>query len=241
MTRLGVYVGDASALPTATGVNPMISTMAIAHRTAEAIAADSAGRAPRPSMDDRRRRMTTRHRDQRPRSAVCRRRVESSPPAPRRSPSSTPATEEEIARIPAGDAPEDVDRAVTAARAAVRRLGGETTASERGVLLAAVAERSASVATSSLSRSATELGMPHAARAADPGRDCPTMTFASDAGLLDELPGEEEIGNSLVVREPYRRCRRHRALELPAAPDRRQGQRRALAAGLHRRAQAKSR
>ncbi|MED5810963.1 GMC family oxidoreductase [Mycolicibacterium sp. 050232] len=31
----GVYIGDASALPTATGVNPMISTMAVAHRTAE--------------------------------------------------------------------------------------------------------------------------------------------------------------------------------------------------------------
>ena len=35
----GVWIGDASALPTATGVNPMISTMALAHRTAEAIAA----------------------------------------------------------------------------------------------------------------------------------------------------------------------------------------------------------
>jgi hypothetical protein len=34
----GVYIGDASALPTATGVNPMISTMAMAHRTGEAIA-----------------------------------------------------------------------------------------------------------------------------------------------------------------------------------------------------------
>ncbi len=34
----GVYIGDASALPTATGVNPMISTMAMAHRTATAIA-----------------------------------------------------------------------------------------------------------------------------------------------------------------------------------------------------------
>jgi choline dehydrogenase-like flavoprotein len=33
----GVYIGDASALPTATGVNPMISTMAMAHRTADAI------------------------------------------------------------------------------------------------------------------------------------------------------------------------------------------------------------
>jgi len=35
----GVHIGDASALPTASGVNPMISTMALAHRTAEAIAA----------------------------------------------------------------------------------------------------------------------------------------------------------------------------------------------------------
>jgi choline dehydrogenase-like flavoprotein len=33
----GVYIGDAGSLPTATGVNPMISIMAIAHRTAEAI------------------------------------------------------------------------------------------------------------------------------------------------------------------------------------------------------------
>jgi choline dehydrogenase-like flavoprotein len=41
----GVYVGDASALPTATGVNPMISTMAMAHRTAEAIAQKTPARA----------------------------------------------------------------------------------------------------------------------------------------------------------------------------------------------------
>lgn len=34
----GVYIGDASALPTATGANPMISIMALAHRTAETIA-----------------------------------------------------------------------------------------------------------------------------------------------------------------------------------------------------------
>ena len=35
----GVYVGDASAMPTASGANPMISAMSLAHRTAEAIAA----------------------------------------------------------------------------------------------------------------------------------------------------------------------------------------------------------
>jgi choline dehydrogenase-like flavoprotein len=40
----GVWIGDASAFPTSTGTNPMISIMALAHRTAEAIAA-SDGRA----------------------------------------------------------------------------------------------------------------------------------------------------------------------------------------------------
>ncbi|HEX2126392.1 MAG TPA: GMC family oxidoreductase N-terminal domain-containing protein [Thermoleophilaceae bacterium] len=34
----GVWIGDGSAFPTATGTNPMISIMALAHRTAEAIA-----------------------------------------------------------------------------------------------------------------------------------------------------------------------------------------------------------
>jgi choline dehydrogenase-like flavoprotein len=35
----GVWIGDASAFPTASGTNPMISVMALAHRTAEALAA----------------------------------------------------------------------------------------------------------------------------------------------------------------------------------------------------------
>jgi len=39
----GVWVGDASAFPTASGTNPMITIMALAHRTAEAIAADHSG------------------------------------------------------------------------------------------------------------------------------------------------------------------------------------------------------
>ena len=34
----GVWIGDASAFPTASGTNPMISVMALAHRTAEALA-----------------------------------------------------------------------------------------------------------------------------------------------------------------------------------------------------------
>jgi choline dehydrogenase-like flavoprotein len=36
----GVWIGDASAFPTAPGVNPMISIMSLAHRTAAIIAAD---------------------------------------------------------------------------------------------------------------------------------------------------------------------------------------------------------
>ena len=42
----GVYVGDASAMPTASGVNPMISAMALAHRTAESIAATASAARP---------------------------------------------------------------------------------------------------------------------------------------------------------------------------------------------------
>lgn len=34
----GVWIGDGSAFPTPSGTNPMISIMALAHRTAEAIA-----------------------------------------------------------------------------------------------------------------------------------------------------------------------------------------------------------
>jgi choline dehydrogenase-like flavoprotein len=45
----GVWIGDGSAFPTASGTNPMVSIMALAHRTAEAIAAaatPAAGAAP---------------------------------------------------------------------------------------------------------------------------------------------------------------------------------------------------
>ena len=38
----GVWIGDGSAFPTSTGTNPMVSIMALAHRTAEAIAGGSA-------------------------------------------------------------------------------------------------------------------------------------------------------------------------------------------------------
>jgi choline dehydrogenase-like flavoprotein len=37
----GVWIGDASAFPTASGTNPMLSVLALAHRTAEFIAAEA--------------------------------------------------------------------------------------------------------------------------------------------------------------------------------------------------------
>jgi choline dehydrogenase-like flavoprotein len=42
----GVWIGDASAFPTSSGTNPMVSIMALAHRTAEAIADDVGAEAP---------------------------------------------------------------------------------------------------------------------------------------------------------------------------------------------------
>ena len=41
----GVWIGDASAFPTASGTNPMITIMALARRTASAIHAASPARA----------------------------------------------------------------------------------------------------------------------------------------------------------------------------------------------------
>jgi choline dehydrogenase-like flavoprotein len=48
----GVWIGDAAGLPTAPGVNPMLTIMALARRTARAILADH-GRTPRLAADGR--------------------------------------------------------------------------------------------------------------------------------------------------------------------------------------------
>ena len=109
-----------------------------------------------------------------------------------------PFTEETIGRIPAGGAG-DVDRAVAAARAAFDGWAA-TPAAERAELLSAIAERLSERGDGLALTIAGELGMPIGlARLLQVG--LPTMTFASMAGLLDEL-APEEIGNSLVVREP---------------------------------------
>jgi choline dehydrogenase-like flavoprotein len=45
----GVWIGDGSAFPTSSGTNPMISIMALAHRTAEAIADEAGAKATKPA------------------------------------------------------------------------------------------------------------------------------------------------------------------------------------------------
>ena len=47
----GVWIGDASAFPTASGTNPMITIMALAHRTAEQLAA-AAGATRDPALQE---------------------------------------------------------------------------------------------------------------------------------------------------------------------------------------------
>jgi choline dehydrogenase-like flavoprotein len=42
----GVWIGDASAFPTPSGTNPMITIMSLAHRTAERIVAAAGARTP---------------------------------------------------------------------------------------------------------------------------------------------------------------------------------------------------
>jgi choline dehydrogenase-like flavoprotein len=42
----GVWIGDGSAFPTSSGTNPMVSIMALAHRTAEAIAEGAGEKTP---------------------------------------------------------------------------------------------------------------------------------------------------------------------------------------------------
>ncbi len=110
-----------------------------------------------------------------------------------------PFTEEVIASIPAGT-PADVDRA---ADAAARAFPGwaATPAEERGQLLAQVSEKLAAH-TDDLGATIThEMGMPLTlSKMIQVG--LPVTTFADNASRVIDFAWEEEVGNSLVVREP---------------------------------------
>jgi aldehyde dehydrogenase (NAD+) len=109
------------------------------------------------------------------------------------------STEEVVGRIPQGT-PEDVDRAVTAARRAFEAWS-QTPMTERAELMRAIAAGLAARSDEIAATIAQELGMPIGlSKAIQAG--LPTMTFTSVPDLLEEVDWEQQVGNSLVVREP---------------------------------------
>jgi aldehyde dehydrogenase (NAD+) len=108
-------------------------------------------------------------------------------------------TEEVTGRIPQGT-PEDVDKAVAAARQAFEAWS-QTSIEERAELSRRIAEGLAARSDEIAATVAQELGMPLAlCKSIQAG--LPTMSFGSIPQLLEQIVWEEEIGNSLVVREP---------------------------------------
>ncbi len=110
-----------------------------------------------------------------------------------------PATEEPFASIPAG-APEDVEAAVAAARAAFEGWAA-TPAERRAALLAATAD-ALEARTEEVARLITrEMGTPLSfSTAVQVGN--PVRVLRSYAHLLATYSFEERVGNSLVVQEP---------------------------------------
>jgi aldehyde dehydrogenase (NAD+) len=109
------------------------------------------------------------------------------------------ATEEVMGRIPEGTS-DDVDRAVQAARAAFPAWS-QTSKEERAKFLQRITEGLQARMMEIAQLIAGEVGMPmNLSTIIQAG--LPTMTFGSVQQLLDEVPFEEQIGNSLVVREP---------------------------------------
>src|SRR6266481_4752446 len=110
-----------------------------------------------------------------------------------------PTTEEVFARIPAGT-PDDVNLAVAAAKAAFPSWS-TTPASERAALLGLVVEKLSARREEIANVIADEIGTPIAiATAVQAG--LPIAVLNSFVKLLEDFQFEEQIGNSLVVREP---------------------------------------
>jgi aldehyde dehydrogenase (NAD+) len=108
-------------------------------------------------------------------------------------------TEEVMGRIPDGT-PEDVDRAVAAAREAFDSWS-QSGREERAGYLEAIAAGLGARADEIAATVSQELGMPvKLSRQIQAG--LPTMSFASMPALMEEVEWEQQVGNSLVVREP---------------------------------------
>jgi betaine-aldehyde dehydrogenase len=108
-------------------------------------------------------------------------------------------TEEVMGRVPEGTA-EDINRAVAAARRAFDSWSG-TAADKRAGFLQKIAAGLAARQNEIAAIIASEVGMPlPLATAVQAG--LPTMVMGSYAKLLGDYSFEEQIGNSLVVKEP---------------------------------------
>jgi acyl-CoA reductase-like NAD-dependent aldehyde dehydrogenase len=108
-------------------------------------------------------------------------------------------TEEVMGTIPEGT-PEDVDRAAKAAKAAFPSWSA-TSAEERSKYLSRIQEGLQARMADIANTIASEVGMPiNLSMIIQAG--LPTMSFGSMAQLATEFTFEEQIGNSLVVREP---------------------------------------
>ncbi len=109
------------------------------------------------------------------------------------------STEEALGSIPEGT-PEDVDRAVTAARAAFETWS-QTSVDERADWMTRISQALGARSQDIAALIAQEVGMPiKLATMIQAG--LPTMDFGSMPQAMNEVRWEEEVGNSLIVREP---------------------------------------
>src|SRR5688572_32945311 len=109
------------------------------------------------------------------------------------------ATEEVMGRIPQGSA-EDIERAVSAARDAFEAWS-QTPPAERAAVLVRIADGLAERQDEIAATVAQELGMPlKLSTMIQAG--LPIMSFRSMVELLADFSFEEQVGSSLVVREP---------------------------------------
>jgi aldehyde dehydrogenase (NAD+) len=108
-------------------------------------------------------------------------------------------TEEVVGTVALGSA-DDVDRAVAAARAGFEQWS-QTTIEQRIDALRAITAGLQARAEEIAALVAREVGMPIGlSRMIQAG--LPIMSFGSMVNLLDEVELEEQVGNSLIVREP---------------------------------------
>ena len=188
----GVWIGDASAFPTPSGTNPMITIMALASRTAENIAAGG-GRVPPggPGMT------ATPTLIEHAQLYIGGEWVDPSSDATIDVVNAS--TEEVMGRIPEGSAA-DVDRAVEAARGAFEAWS-QTPLEQRVELCSAISLRLQERQEEIAALISQELGSPiTVSMMVQAG--LPIMDFGSMAHLVEHIPWEQQIGNSLVVREP---------------------------------------